>query len=226
MAQARRHGNWLRPRAWRWRGKMPIIRPMSRDTFKLILAVAAIVIGIGSMLSNRPVERSPGVLAPDDPLQMELARAAPLRHQEYELTPRAAFELEARVLSAERYRWDGGANLAPVDLALGWGPMSDSAMLERFKVTQGARFYTLYPQDEAVDLGLALRHSANMHLIPASAAVRRTLESAREGQVVSLRGQLVDAARPDGFTWRTSLTREDTGAGACELVYVESAALR
>lgn len=199
---------------------------MSRDTFKLILALAAIVVGIGSMLSNRPVDRAPGVLAPDDPVQQELTGAAPLRHQEYELTPRAAFSLEARVLSAERYRWDGGADLAPVDLALGWGPMSDSSMLERFKVTQGARFYTLYPQGDGVDIALALRHSANMHLIPASDVVRRTLESARAGQVVSLRGQLVDAARPDGFTWRTSLTREDTGAGACELVYVESATLR
>ncbi len=199
---------------------------MSRDSLKLLLALAAIVIGIGSMLSNRPIERAPGVLAPDEPVQQELAGAAPLRHQEYELTPRAAFSLEARVLSAEGYRWDGGADLAPVDLALGWGPMSDSTMLGRFKVTQGARFYTLYPRDEAVDLALALRHSANMHLIPASDAVRRTLESARAGQLVSLRGLLVDAARPDGFRWRTSLTREDTGAGACELVYVESAALR
>jgi len=199
---------------------------VSRDTFKLILALAAIVTGIGSMLSNRPVERSPGVLAPDPPLQQELAGVAPLRHQEYELIPRAAFELEARVLSAERYRWDGGANLAPVDLALGWGPMSDSAMLARFKVTQGARFYSLYPQDEAVDLALALRHSANMHLIPASGTVRSTLESARAGQVVSLRGQLVDAARPDGFSWSTSLTREDNGAGACDLFYVDIAALR
>ncbi len=199
---------------------------MSRDTLKLVLALAVIAFGVGSMLSNRPVARPPGVLAPDDPLQRELADVAPLQYQEYELTPRALFDLEARVLSAEQYRWDGGADLAPVDLALGWGPMSDSALLARFKVTQGARFYTLYPQDEAVDLTLALRHSANMHLIPANEAVRRTLESARAGQVVSLRGQLVDAARSDGYKWRTSLTRDDTGAGACELVYVDSAALR
>lgn len=199
---------------------------MTRDTLKLIVAVAAIAIGVGSMLSKRPVERAPGVLAPGDPWQQEIRGAALLRHDGYALTPRAEFRLEARVLSVERYRWDGGASLAPVDLALGWGPMSDSALLQRFKVTQGARFYTLYPQDAGADLALALRHSANMHLIPASDAVRRTLESARTGQVVSLRGQLVDAARPDGFTWRTSLTRKDTGAGACELVYVESAALR
>jgi hypothetical protein len=105
---------------------------LSRDALKLVLALVAVAIGVGSMLS------------------------------------------------AERYRWDGGADLVPVDLALGWGPMSDSAMLERFEVTQGARFYTLYPQDEAADLGVALRHSANMHLIPASEAVRRTLESAAQ----------------------------------------------
>ena len=41
-----------------------------------------------------------------------------------------------------------------------------------------------------------------------------------------LGGELVDAVRPDGFTWRTSLSREDTGAGACELFLVESAELR
>lgn len=214
--------------------RVPLTRPtaggrhthVSRDTFKLLLALAAIVIGIGSMLSNRPVERAPGVLAPDDPRQRELRGAGPRQHGEYALTPRAEFELEARVLSAEHYRWDGGAGLAPVDLALGWGPMSDTAFLGRFEVTQGARFYTLYPQGEGADLALALRHSANMHLIPANDAVRRTLESARAGQLVSLRGQLVDAERSDGFRWRTSLTRDDSGAGACELVYVESAALR
>jgi hypothetical protein len=130
------------------------------------------------------------------------------------------------VLSAERYRWDAGADLAPVDLALGWGPMSDSAMLARFRVTQGARFYTLYPQDDSVDVVVALRHSANMHLVPASDTVQRVLESAREGHLVTLRGQLVDAVRADGFTWRTSLSRDDTGAGACELFLVESAVLR
>jgi len=199
---------------------------MSRDTLKLLIALAAIAVGVGAMLGQRPIERAPGVLVPATPQQVELADAAPLEFLGHELKPRAKFSVEARVLSAERYRWDGGARLAPVDLALGWGPMSDSAMLERFEVTQGARFYTLYPQDETVDLGLALRHSANMHLIPASEAVRHALESARAGHVVSLRGQLVDASRPDGFTWRTSLTRDDSGAGACELFYVESAALR
>jgi hypothetical protein len=199
---------------------------VSRDTLKLLVAAAAIVFAVGSLLSGRPVARPPGVLAPHDPLQTPLDATTPVELHGYRLVPRAGFEIEARILSAEHYRWDAGASLAPVDLALGWGPMSDTAVLSRFRITQGARFYTLYPQDGALDLDAALRHSANMHLIPADDAVKRRLRSARKGQVVSLRGRLVDAARPDGFTWRTSLSRDDTGAGACELLLVESASLR
>jgi len=199
---------------------------VSRDTIKLIMALAAIVFGVAAMLSRRPIEHPPGVLAAAVPQQGDLVGAGLRNLGDYALRPRASFALQARVLSAERYRWDAGSDLAPVDLALGWGPMSDSAMLARFRITQGARFYTLYPQDDSVDVVAALRHSGNMHLVPASDAVRRVLESAREGHLVTLRGELVDAVRPDGFTWRTSLSREDTGAGACELFLVESAELR
>lgn len=197
-----------------------------RDTFKLVLALATIVVAVGAWLSARPIDRPPGVLVSTAPQQDELGQVAPRELRGYLLQPRASFTIEARVLSAASYRWDAGAGLSPVDLALGWGPMSDSAVLERFEVTQGARFYTLYPQDQAADLGVALRHSANMHLVPADDTVRRRLESARVGHVIELRGQLVDARRADGFTWRTSLTRDDTGAGACELVLVESVRLR
>jgi hypothetical protein len=36
-----------------------------------------------------------------------------------------------------------------------------------------------------------------------------------------LRGFLVEARADDGWRWRSSLTRDDTGARACELVFVE-----
>lgn len=61
-----------------------------------------------------------------------------------------------------------------------------------------------------------------MHLIPADAGVRAMLDRVRPGEVVRIEGFLVDASRPDGWHWNSSLTREDTGNGACELVYVES----
>jgi hypothetical protein len=65
-----------------------------------------------------------------------------------------------------------------------------------------------------------------MHLIPADDGVERALSRVRPGHVVELRGQLVEARGDNGFQWRSSLTREDSGNGACEIVFVERAALR
>jgi hypothetical protein len=65
-------------------------------------------------------------------------------------------------------------------------------------------------------------NSANMHMIPADTIVEDTLKGVRVGQVVRISGYLVEVAGADGWRWRSSLTRDDTGNGACELVWVES----
>lgn len=155
------------------------------------------------------------------PRQTEAADRAPVRHGDYELEPLADFELEARVLAREDYSLDAGAALAPTDLALGWGRMSDSAVIDRLDIAQSARFYSYRWSDRPpIPPAEIVRSSANMHLIPADDAVARSLARIRVGDVVSLRGQLVEARRADGWRWRSSLTREDSGAGACELVLV------
>ncbi len=61
-----------------------------------------------------------------------------------------------------------------------------------------------------------------MHMIPADPGVKRQLERIHTGQVIRLEGFLVDASRPGGWHRKTSMTRNDTGTGACELIYVES----
>jgi hypothetical protein len=42
----------------------------------------------------------------------------------------------------------------------------------------------------------------------------------QQGQVVKFSGQLIEAKASDGWRWQSSLTRNDTGNGACELIYV------
>ncbi|HEY6643810.1 hypothetical protein [Povalibacter sp.] len=196
-----------------------------RDFWKPLLAIIVCCFGIAGMLSGRPIERPPGVLAPDEPIQTP-TDAAPFSIGEFRIAPQARFDISARVLSVEPYRVDGGAKLSPIDFAVGWGPMSDSAVLSHFRIKQGSRFFTIYPDESAIDLGTALLGAANMHLIPASQRVRKQLESVRAGNVVQLTGYLVNVSRADGYTWNTSLTRKDTGAGACELFYVEEVAVR
>jgi hypothetical protein len=191
-----------------------------RDLWKPLLAIGACCFGMVGLLSGRAVEHPPGVLVEDEPLQTP-SDAAPFTIGVFELTPRARFDIAARVLSVERYKVGTDAKLSPVDFAVGWGAMSDSAVLDHFRVTQSARFFTLYPDAQAIDLREALHGATNMHLIPANDRIRDQLEVVRPGHVVHLRGLLVNISGPDGYTWNTSLTRSDTGAGACELFYVQ-----
>jgi hypothetical protein len=48
------------------------------------------------------------------------------------------------------------------------------------------------------------------------------MKAVRVGQVVKIIGKLVEVQASDGWRWRSSLTRKDTGNGACELIYVEA----
>jgi len=172
--------------------------------------------------SRREIVHPPGVLVPETPRQQPPGQAPAFQLEGYRLTPRARFELRARVLSREDYRWDAGADLAPVDLALGWGAMSDQAVLDRIEISQGARwYYTRYDYPAPLADRDIIRQSGNMHLVPANPAILTRLREIRRGDVVWLRGFLVDADHDSGFRWRTSLSREDSGDGACELFYVE-----
>ena len=194
---------------------------MNRDTLKLVVVAAAMLVAGYAWLDDRPVPHLPGVLAPGEPAQSPPTDDRPWQYRGYRIAPLADFSLHARVLSTLRYRWDRGSTLAPYDLAVGWGEMSDSVRLADFRVEQGSRYFTLYPRGEGSELRQALRQSANMHLIPANSEVRRAIAMAKEGSLVTLRGRLVAVSGADGFTWRSSLRRDDTGDGACELVWVD-----
>jgi hypothetical protein len=168
--------------------------------------------------------RAPGVLVTNEPDQRNLDHAATFQDKDFTITPLADFSLTARVLSRADYGFDRESSISPTDLALGWGRMSDSAVLARLAISQSGRWYYYHwntdappiPKDEII------RSSANMHMLPADDTVRWELKQVRPGDVVHLEGQLIEAHRADGSVWRSSMTRDDSGDGACEVVYVRS----
>lgn len=168
----------------------------------------------------------PGQVAPALPEQVELHDAAPLSQDGHVLLPLAKYEIEARVLSTERYRFDRGAQLSRLDLALGWGPMSDGEVLRHFDINQGFRLFTWRTRQFPIPREDVEAHAANVHVIAADRVVERKLRRLREGDVVRLEGFLVEARGPDGWTWRSSLTRHDTGDGSCELLLVKNLRVR
>lgn len=172
-------------------------------------------------LGNRPVARAAGVLAPDDPVQVDFdAPQRPIAFKDATLHPLATFSLTARVLSRDDYHFDAEAGLSPTDLAFGWGRMFDTAVLRDIEISQGGRFYYWQVKSFPIPRREIETHSANMHLIPADALVSRALKRVRVGDVVTLDGLLVEADKAGGWHWRSSMTRTNTGDGACEVVYV------
>jgi hypothetical protein len=142
----------------------------------------------------------------------------------FQIKPLARFAIDAKVLSREDYYLGREAELAPVDLALGWKRMADPAVYRQLDISQGRRWYFYHWQGAApIPVQEIVESSANMHLIPANAAVEKTLRKAREGASIHLTGQLVQASDTTGWHWTSSLTRTDAGAGSCELVFVETA---
>jgi hypothetical protein len=166
---------------------------------------------------------APGPASGADPVQSKLPSGlAAFSRGDYVITPLAGFGIQARVLSREDYRFDAGASLAPTDLALGWRQMSDPAHYGKLDISQSGRWYHYRWGAEGPPLPAAeiVRSSANMHLIPADASVAAAMKQVQQGQTVRLEGWLVEARRADGWHWRSSLTREDSGDGSCELIYV------
>jgi len=196
---------------------------------KIFRLLVVLLVGFAAWhyFSTRPVHRPPGVLAASDPVQVDIPDGRPFAFGKYQVTPLAQFNVRARVLSAETYSHGREADLSPIDLALGWGRMSDSAVIDKLAISQGGRFYfyswtnqpPLPPQE-------IIEHSANMHLIPANALAEKQLGQVRVGNIVDISGYLVRADAQDGWRWISSLTRMDSGNGSCEVVFVERLAIK
>ena len=57
----------------------------------------------------------------------------PIIFKDVVLTQLADYKIRARVLSTHKYWLGQSANLMPIDLAVGWNEMSDSAVIEKLK---------------------------------------------------------------------------------------------
>ena len=187
--------------------------------FCVLLTIVATIFGWNYL--HRPITYPPGVLISAEPEQTATADE-PITNGEFNLKPLAHFALDARVLHRKVYRWDHEAALVPVDLALGWGPMSDQRVLDQVTITQSMRFYWFeYKMPPPIAKEEIISHSTNVHVIPATEEIASRCKSLRTGALVHLSGDLVEASGPGISSWRSSLSRTDTGNGACELMWVK-----
>ena len=130
-----------------------------------------------------------------------------------------------RVLSRQTYSRDLQSEISPLDLVIGWGELNDTEVDKWMNWRQSGRWYYYRWQHEAPYDGKYLRnHSSNIHIIPASDSLETALLKIHEDDRIILEGKLVDIeATSETKRWlsATSLTRTDSGNGACEILLVE-----
>ncbi len=194
-------------------------------TFITLAVLVGIAVGGYFLFFSDPDytdQYGPGVVAPDVPRQTSPTSDDEFPFKGFTIEPVADFVVTARVLGRKHYSSDTEAKLSPVDLALGWGRMSDESILKSISISQRGRFYFWktprfpIPRDEIENC------SANMHMIPRDDEVEAALKAVERGQVVTVEGMLVNVYRKDGWRWLSSTKRSDTGHGACEVVYVNA----
>jgi hypothetical protein len=197
-----------------------------KPAVKKLLVLLALVVGSWFYFHD-PAAKWRGIPAAQDPVQTALALPRPFIHDGYTVTPLATYQVTAVVLSRSRYRYDIGASLAPVDLALGWGPMSVAGVINDLSVSQSGRWYEYsWSGDPPLDPTAIAQHSANTHCLPANNEVRQRLLAVHRHELITLQGYLVEVSKPDGYHWRSSLSRGDTGGGSCEVMWITGVSSR
>jgi len=164
---------------------------------------------------------NPGIKVSEAPVQQTISEIKPFVFKHHLISPLASFTLQAKVLAKENYYLGPESTLSPVDLALGWGQMSDQSIIDKIQFSQSGRWYRWSVQAFPIPKRAIETQSANMHMIPSADWIESKLQQVKQGQIIALTGYLVRAdADESGWYWQSSLTRDDVGAGACELVYI------
>lgn len=146
----------------------------------------------------------------------------------YVLTPRATYAISGLVVSQHRgdallnlYHQEDPGNIR--DVCVVWGEDITNGSYRKVKFSSG-EFTCSHSWSGVLAPAFDPDKASNNHLIPARIAIARQIGAIHVGDQIRMTGLLVDyTVTKDGqeiFTRRTSLTRHDTGNGACEILYV------
>ncbi len=128
---------------------------------------------------------------------------------------------EFRILGRKDYQADPEAKFSPVDFAVSEGVLASKYYYPLIGVKLDNRFLTWNMRYLPIPADKAKTLVSNIHIIPANPNIAALLKSVKEGDLVRMKGELVEVD-DNGWTWRSSLVRDDVGEGACELMRVES----
>ncbi len=153
-----------------------------------------------------------------------------LKGYNVKLTFLYSYDIEALVVHKKSYNSSSLQDkLVPVDVALAWGKVAQYNKDIDFHWSQSGRWvFWRVNSDSELDLvggeNAIVSQSSNNHLIPANKYIEKKVKKIKKGDHIRIKGYLVNvhATKSDGSWWSvdSSTSREDSGGGACEVIYV------
>ena len=198
-----------------------------------LLLLAGLAGAVHWFLYARPVSHPPGVLAPAAPT-ISVGSGVPPWTDAHGFRYRALGRFAGQVVVVGRRNYALGefASLAPTDLAIVWGPLSDPAAYSQLVFDQrGSPLSGRYVFPEIRrDAALARRpfpeieayllaNLTHVHTIPADRRIAATLSGIRPGQVVRFEGWLVEVTARSGARYVSSLALHDYD---CEIAWIDA----
>jgi len=194
---------------------------MSKLKYLLIIEFAVIALLVGKSLFQS--EEYHGYVP--DPVQVDLAVPGTITvaggDGDVGVSLMAEYTIEGVVKSKEAYS-DYTSAISKYDVAMAWGELNQEEADEEIHYSQSGRwYYYRYSEDCPVTMDYIASHSANVHLIHKDKEILKKIKRIRKEDYVRFEGYLVKVNYENG-PWESSLSRTDTGDGACEVLYVTS----
>jgi hypothetical protein len=200
----------------------------------MLMAAGAVL--LAASLWQRHALPAPAELRPElrnEPLQ-ESTQAKPFQTTvggvTYTVKPMAEYEIWGLVVSehdADTF-WDWihkatHDNLNVVDLCVVFAENVATGGYVGLDYSSGS--FVCYVQTRSTEKWqrFSMRALSNNHLLADRPSIAARLRSVQTGDQVRIRGWLAEYEHNHGFAFKrgTSLTRDDTGNGACETIYVQ-----
>lgn len=196
---------------------------MSKKTSSIfieITIVGIIIAVVFAYISNKNIYH--GYIS--DPVQTYISNPSKINIEgsddNVEASILAEYSIEGVVKSKKLYLWDYSSQVSKYDVALAWGDLNNEEIDKHISYSQGGRWYNFcYSPDAPVGSSYISKHSANVHLIHKDINILAKLIGISKNSHIKLKGYLVKVHFKDA-EWKSSLTRNDTGNGACEIMYV------
>lgn len=157
-----------------------------------------------------------------EPIQVPYEQNGPIIKvydgDKFSIIPVAKYKVSVLVVSKKFYNDD---KPSPIDIVFLWGKIADPHYTDYLEISQHDRIVKYnYKLDSPYSKSYIDSHGSNAHIIPANDNIFSGLKTIYNNQIVHMEGYLVNVEGPKG-TWKTSLSRRDTGIGSCEIFYVK-----